>query len=51
MVDYVVTDPPYGLGFMEKDWDLDVPGPVFWKTIESVCKPGDLLLAFGGTRT
>ena len=51
MVDFVVTDPPYGLGFMEKDWDFDVPGPAFWKTIAGVCKPGALLLAFGGTRT
>ena len=50
-VDFVVTDPPYGLGFMEKDWDFDVPGPAYWKTIAGVCKPGALLLAFGGTRT
>ncbi len=51
MVDFVVTDPPYGLGFMEKDWDFDVPGPACWKTIAGVCKPGTLMLAFGGTRT
>ena len=50
-VDFVVTDPPYGLGFMEKEWDFDVPGPAYWKTIARVCKPGALLLAFGGTRT
>ena len=51
MADFVITDPPYGLGFMEKDWDFDVPGPAYWKTIAGVCKPGALLLAFGGTRT
>ena len=50
-VDYVVTDPPYGLGFMEKDWDHEVPGPVFWQAIDRVCKPGSALLAFGGTKT
>ena len=50
-VDFVVTDPPYGLGFMEKDWDFDVPGPAFWTAIAGVCKPVPLLLAFGGTRT
>jgi site-specific DNA-methyltransferase (adenine-specific) len=50
-VDFVVTDPPYGLGFMEKDWDFNVPGPTYWKTIAAACKPGALLLAFGGTRT
>jgi len=26
-VDFVVTDPPYGFSFMEKDWDHEVPGP------------------------
>ncbi len=50
-VDFIVTDPPYGLSFMEKDWDFEVPGPTYWETIASVCKPGALLLAFGGTRT
>ena len=50
-VDFVVTDPPYGLSFMERDWDHDVPGPEYWRAIGRVCKPGALLLAFGGTRT
>ena len=50
-VDCVVTDPPYGLRFMEKGWDHDVPGPAYWQAIARVCKPGALLLAFGGTRT
>jgi site-specific DNA-methyltransferase (adenine-specific) len=50
-VDFVCTDPPYGLSFMEKDWDHDVPGPEYWRAIARVCKPGALLLAFGGTRT
>lgn len=50
-VDAVVTDPPYGLSFMEKDWDHEVPGPEYWRAIARVCKPGALLLAFGGTRT
>ncbi len=50
-VDYVVTDPPYGLSFMEKGWDHAVPGPEYWRAIADVCKPGAFLLAFGGTRT
>lgn len=50
-VDFVVTDPPYGLGFMERDWDHDVPGPEYWRAVGRVCKPGALMLAFGGTRT
>jgi len=30
-VDAVVTDPPYGLSFMGKDWDHGVPGVHFWQ--------------------
>jgi len=47
----VVTDPPYGLGFMGKNWDHGVPGLEFWKLIMSSCLPGAPLMAFGGTRT
>ncbi len=50
-IDATCTDPPYGLGFTERDWDHEVPGPEYWRTIARVCKPGALLLAFGGTRT
>lgn len=47
----VVTDPPYGLSFMGKNWDHGVPGEIFWREILRVSKPGAYLLAFGGTRT
>lgn len=47
----IVTDPPYGLKFMGKDWDYEIPGIPFWKEALRVCKPGANLLAFGGTRT
>jgi site-specific DNA-methyltransferase (adenine-specific) len=50
-VDAVVTDPPYGLGFMGKGWDHGVPGVEFWTAIMRTMKPGAYLLAFGGTRT
>lgn len=50
-VDAVVTDPPYGLGFMGKDWDHGVPGVHFWEIIRARMKPGAHLVAFGGTRT
>ncbi len=50
-VDAVLTDPPYGLSFMGKDWDHGVPGVRFWETILAAVKPGAHLLAFGGTRT
>lgn len=50
-VDAIVTDPPYGLVFMGKDWDKDVPGPDTWRECLRVLKPGGHLLAFAGTRT
>lgn len=50
-VDTCITDPPYGLSFMGKDWDHGVPGVRFWREVLRVLKPGAMLLAFGGTRT
>lgn len=32
-VDAVVTDPPYGLSFMGKKWDYDVPQVDLWKEL------------------
>lgn len=50
-VDAVVTDPPYGLSFMGKRWDYDVPSVEIWQQVLRVLKPGGHLLAFAGTRT
>jgi DNA modification methylase len=50
-VDSIVTDPPYGLSFMGRDWDHGVPGEAFWREALRVAKPGAHLLAFGGSRT
>ena len=47
----VVTDPPYGLKFMNKHWDYDVPKVEFWREVLRVLKPGGYVLSFGGTRT
>ena len=52
-VDSIVTDPPYELGFMGKQWDgsgiaYDIE---LWRQCLRVLKPGGHLLAFGGTRT
>jgi site-specific DNA-methyltransferase (adenine-specific) len=49
--DAVVTDPPYGLSFMGKKWDYDVPSVAIWAECLRVLKPGGHLLAFAGTRT
>lgn len=50
-IDSVVTDPPYGLKFMSRRWDYDVPTVELWEQVLRVLKPGGHLLAFGGTRT
>lgn len=50
-VDAIVTDPPYGLSFMGKKWDYDVPSVEVWAECLRVLKPGGHLLAFAGTRT
>jgi site-specific DNA-methyltransferase (adenine-specific) len=50
-IDSVVTDPPYGLSFMGKKWDYDVPTKELWQEVYRVLKPGGYLLSFAGTRT
>ena len=50
-VDAIVTDPPYGLGFMGKKWDNMPPGREWAEACLRVLKPGGHMLAFGGART
>lgn len=50
-IDSVVTDPPYGLKFMNKKWDHQVPSTELWREVYRVLKPGGHLLSFAGTRT
>jgi len=39
-IDLIVTDPPYGLKFMGKDWDKAVPSVSVWVECLRVLKPG-----------
>ena len=52
-IDAIVTDPPYELGFMGKEWDNT--GIAYninlWKEAFRILKPGGYLLSFGGSRT
>jgi site-specific DNA-methyltransferase (adenine-specific) len=50
-VDSIVTDPPYGLAFMGKHWDYDVPSQQIWEECMRVLKPGGHILSFAGSRT
>lgn len=50
-IDTIITDPPYGLKFMGKKWDYEIPSKEIFQEMLRVAKPGALLLCFGGTRT
>ncbi len=50
-VDSIVTDPPYGISFMAKKWDYDVPSVEVWQEAMRVLKPGGHALIACGTRT
>ena len=50
-VDTIITDPPYGLSFMGKKWDYDVPSVELWTECLRVLKPGGTMLCFAGSRT
>ena len=50
-VDAIITDPPYGLSFMGKKWDYEVPSLDIWKECLRVLKPGGHLLSFSSART
>ena len=50
-VDSIVTDPPYGISFMAKKWDYDVPKVEVWKEAMRVLKHGGHALIACGTRT
>ena len=50
-VDAILTDPPYGIGFMNKDWDVDVPALEWAQECLRVLKFGGHILSFASTRT
>ena len=50
-IDSIVTDPPYGISFMGKKWDYQVPGVDVWVEALRVLKPGGHMLCFAGPRT
>ena len=38
-IDTIITDPPYGLSFMGKKWDYDVPSVEIWQEALRILKP------------
>jgi site-specific DNA-methyltransferase (adenine-specific) len=49
-VDLIVTDPPYGYGFMGKHWDRCVPDVDIWKGCYKVLKPGAFMFVMSAPR-
>ena len=49
--DSIVTDPPYGIEFLGKDWDKDTGAMETWQECLRVLKPGGYILAFSAART
>ena len=49
--DAIVTDPPYGIEFLGKDWDSHTGAIETWQQCLRVLKPGGHLLAFSAART
>lgn len=49
-IDTMITDPPYGLSFMNKQWDFDVPFTGIWKQCYRVLKPGSFNFIMSGAR-
>lgn len=43
----IVTDSPYGISFMGKDWDHGLPSTEYWREMLRIVKPGGHLLAAG----
>jgi site-specific DNA-methyltransferase (adenine-specific) len=50
-IDSCVADGPYGLSFMGKAWDYDVPKADLWALIHAALKPGSHVVNFASART
>lgn len=48
--DLVVTDPPYGYGFMGKDWDRALPSVNIWRECYRILKDGAFMFVMSSPR-
>tara|TARA_B100000282_G_scaffold74423_1_gene50979 strand:- start:12389 stop:13624 length:1236 start_codon:yes stop_codon:yes gene_type:complete len=47
----IISDPPYGISYMGRKWDYNVPSVDMFKEMLRVTKSGGYALIFGGART
>jgi len=50
-IDAIVTDPPYGIDFLGKSWDVNTGAVETYQQCLRVLKPGGHILAFSAART
>ena len=50
-IDAIVTDPPYGIDFLGKDWDANTGALETYQECLRVLKPGGYILAFSAAKT
>ena len=50
-IDSIITDPPYGIAFLGKDWDANTGALETYQECVRVLKPGGHILAFSAART
>ena len=46
-IDFIITDPPYGISFMNKGWDYQIPPIKYWQEMLRICKPGSIMACAG----
>jgi site-specific DNA-methyltransferase (adenine-specific) len=46
----IITDPPYGIGFQNHDWDKQLPNPKIWDDCFRVLRPGAYACVFSSVR-
>lgn len=50
-IDFMATDPPYGLSFMGKSWDKVLPPTEIWRECYRVLKPGSFIAVMSSPRS
>jgi site-specific DNA-methyltransferase (adenine-specific) len=50
-IDFMATDPPYGLSFMGKNWDKVLPPTEIWRECYRVLKPGAFIAVMSSPRS
>ncbi|AUQ81148.1 DNA-methyltransferase [Phaeobacter inhibens] len=51
LVDAVITDPPYGIGYKGSRWDRFVPTAPLWREVLRVMRPGAFIVAASAAKT